>query len=101
MNEQDAGTVRAMRKRRAPREPHRSFMAAAEVVRLRTEVIRTTQEALAAELVRPDNGQPVSKYTLCRWERGHLAVPLWAARRIKALAVVAHQHDLQSGDEED
>src|SRR3972149_236730 len=77
-------TMEAVRQKRV-REPRRSFMAPDEVVRLRTQVIRATQESLAEELVRPDTGESVSKYTLCRWERGRLAVPLWAARRLRAL----------------
>lgn len=101
MDEADDGAVRTMRRRRirTPREPHRSFMAPEEVIRLRTEIIKTTQEALAGEMLRPDTGEPVSKYTLCRWERGRLAVPLWAARRIRALAVLARDHDLRRGED--
>ena len=99
MSEDDAGAVKSMRTRKRPREPNRSFMAAEEVARLRTEIIRVTQDALASELVRPDTGAPISKFTLCRWERGKLAVPLWAARRIRLLAQSARNHDLRGGDD--
>src|SRR5207247_572243 len=83
---EDATVVLALRRRKLPRESRESFMKPAQVRQLRKDVLRATQGALAAQLDSPDTGRPVSMSAICRWERGTLPVPLWAARRIRKLA---------------
>ena len=85
--------VTEMRRRIRLRKPRRTFMKAEEVRRLREQVMRVTQPALAEQLDDPDTGEPISISTISRWEGGTLAVPLWAARRIKRLADEAQAYD--------
>jgi len=91
-------TIREMRD--APRRglrPRRSFMKHSEVRKIRTQILRATQQKLAEQLVDPATGAPVSRYLVCKWERGERPVPLWAARHLAALAQAAREHDLKEG----
>ncbi len=92
--------VRDMRERKAAPRQRRSFMPPHEFVRLRKSILHVTQKVLAEEMISPQTGEPVSNFTLCRWERGMSPVPLWAARRLRALAQVAASQDAVQSENE-
>lgn len=87
---EDDITVQSIRKTRPQK---RSFMAPSELRLLRSTVIKVSQEKLAAELIKPDDGLPVSQHRICNWETGVRRIPLWAARRVRELADVARKYD--------
>ena len=90
--EVDAQTIKEMREKKA----RRAFMTPQEFQRLRETVLCVTQPALAEVMQSPLTGEPVSRYTVCRWERGITPVPLWAARRLRRMVEVVIRGD---GDE--
>ena len=90
-------TIREMREGGPGRALRRSFMKNTEVRHKRTNVMRVTQTKLAAQLIDPTTGQPIARESVCKWESGERAVPLWAARHINALAEAAREHDMKEG----
>lgn len=94
---EDDQTVQEMRAAREPTTVARSFMAAAELRSLRETVLRVTQARLAAQLIKPEDGRPVSVETVSNWEHGRRAIPLWAARHIRDLAEAAKRYDAKEG----
>ena len=96
MDNHEAYVLKEMREPpKVERPQRRSFMHPDELRRLRCNVIRATQKALAEQLLSPESGEPVSNFTVCRWEAGARPVPLWAARRIRNIAEIASRHDLE------
>jgi hypothetical protein len=90
----DRETVERMRAVREPtRDKSKSFMAASEVLRLRQTVMRVSQARLAAQLISPEDGEPISQGAVWLWENGRRAVPLWAARQIRAIAEACKRYD--------
>jgi len=97
----DFEVVKAMREKvPKPKVVRRSFMPPREFTRMRSDVLRVTQRALADEMIHPETGEPITNFTICRWERGTSPVPLWAARRLKALAAIATSQVYVPTDEE-
>lgn len=69
--------------------PTRSFMHPDEMRSLRMNVLHVSQRELATQMISPFNGYPIAHYTVCKWERALIPVPLWAARRMRELAGTA------------
>lgn len=64
-------------------------MRPSEFRRTREVVLHVKQESLAGKIINPSTGAPVSTATVCRWETGQRPIPLWVARRMRALANAA------------
>jgi hypothetical protein len=71
----------------------RTFISNTDLKRIRVDVLRCSQEALASQLLNPISGIPIAGVSISRWERGERPVPLWAARHIRLLEDAARQHD--------
>lgn len=78
---------------RAERQPSRSYMSAADLSTIRTEILRTTLKNLALQLIRPDTGRPVTTSALCRYANGTRPVPPWVAEQVLILAEAAKKYD--------
>jgi hypothetical protein len=83
--EGDTDLVREMRIKSKPRISRRAFMRPSEFRRVRETILIVRQDTLAENLINPSTGQPVSGAAICRWETGQRPIPLWVARRMKAL----------------
>jgi len=77
-----------------------SFMTPDEFHKLRTIIIRTTQERLGKILLDPTTGAPTVRETISRWERGIIPIPLWVARWVRYLGRSAQLKDSKRGDDE-
>ena len=93
---EDHLTVIEMRRQDSDRfDLRREFMSAGELVNLRTEVLRVTQDRLVEQLISPSTGVPIKRAAVSLWEKGRRPIPLWAARRIRNLAEAARRYDAQ------
>lgn len=86
----DEATVTEMR---AGRQPPRSYMSAADLTAIRKSVLRTTLAKLAAQLIRPDTGKPITTGTVCKYSNGVKPIPMWVAEQVLLLAEAAKKYD--------
>jgi hypothetical protein len=82
-------TIKAMR----AKTQRRTFLSHADLKRIRVDVLRCSQQALASQLLNPATGLPINQGMVSRWELGERPVPLWAARHIRLLEEAAQRHD--------
>ena len=71
----------------------KSFMSPDELSHIRKVVLGISQSQLVEQLIDPNTGTPITKFTLSRWESGKTRVPLWAARRMREFERVAKIYD--------
>ena len=84
----DIKTLRAKAERR-------TFLNHVEMKRIRVDILRCSQIALASQLLNPTTGQPVSTTSVSRWEKGIRPIPLWVARHVRLLQDAARKYDLE------
>ncbi len=92
---EDDLTISEIRREEEPKLP---FMSSGELLHLRKEVLGRpgrpcTQERLCKQLISPSTGESISQSVLSLWEKGKRPIPMWVARRVRALAEAAMKYD--------